>query len=116
MEMIRQKIERRLEQCKLKLNPEKTRIVYCKDSKRAESWHCYSFDFLGYTFRPRSARNYRGEFFVSFSPAISQKSARRLRQTIRREWKLAERTHLSLSDLVRRINPVVFADQLFTPF
>jgi len=107
MEMIRQKIERRLEQCKLKLNPEKTRIVYCKDSKRTESWHCYSFDFLGYTFRPRSARNYRGEFFVSFSPAISQKSARRLRQTIRREWKLAERTHLSLSDLVRRINPVV---------
>jgi RNA-directed DNA polymerase len=48
LEMIKLKIKRRLEQCKLRLNPEKTRIVYCKDSKRTADWHCYSFDFLGY--------------------------------------------------------------------
>lgn len=107
LEMIKQKIERRLKQCKLMLNPEKTRIVYCKDSKRTEDWHCYRFDFLGYTFRPRSARNYRGEFFVSFSPAISQKAACKLRQMIKREWKLESSSHLGLNDLARRINPVV---------
>lgn len=107
LEMIKQKIEKRLEQCRLRLNPEKTRIVYCKDSNRSEDGHCSSFDFLGYTFRPRSARNNRGEFFVSFSPAMSQKAACRLRRTIKREWKLKSRTHLSLKEIARRINPVV---------
>jgi len=107
LEMIKQKIEQRLKLCRLRLNPEKTRIVYCKDSNRTEDGHCNSFDFLGYTFRPRSARNQRGEFFVSFSPAISQKSAKKLRQTVRREWKLNTRTHLSLNALADFINPVV---------
>jgi Reverse transcriptase (RNA-dependent DNA polymerase) len=56
LEMIKKRIERRLEQCKLRLNPDKTRIVYCKDSKLTEDLYCHSFDFLGYTFRPRSAQ------------------------------------------------------------
>ena len=107
LEMIKQKIEKRLEQCRLRLNPQKTRIVYCKDSKRTEDGHCSRFDFLGYTFRPRSARNNRGEFFVSFSPAMSQKAACKLRRTIKRDWKLKSRTHLSLNEVARRINPVV---------
>jgi len=107
LEMIRQKIERRLEQCRLKVNPQKTRIVYCKDTNRTRDWRCHSFDFLGYTFRPRSARNGKGRFFVSFSPAISQKAAKRLRQTVRREWKLQSRTYLSLEELAQSINPVI---------
>lgn len=107
LEWVKAKIERRLRLCKLSLNPDKTRIVYCKDSSRTGEWPCQSFDFLGYTFRPRSARNRRGEFFVSFSPAISRKACRSLRQSIRREWKLKARTHLSLSDLARRLNPII---------
>ncbi len=105
--MIKQRIEERLKLCMLGLNPEKTRIVYCENSSRTEGGHCNSFDFLGYTFRPRSARNQRGEFFVSFSPAISQKSAKKLRQKVKREWKLNTRTHLSLNALADFINPVV---------
>lgn len=107
LRMIHHRIESRLKQCRLRLNPNKTRVVYCKDSRRNGNWPCYSFDFLGYTFRPRSARNYRGQFFVSFSPAISRKAARNLRQTIRRVWNLKARTHMSLNDLARWINPVV---------
>ena len=107
LEWIKERIEQRLRLCRLNLNPDKTRIVYCKDSRRNGHWSCQSFDFLGYTFRPRSARNHRGEFFVSFSPAISRKASRSLRQTIRREWKLKARTHLSLNDLAHRLNPVI---------
>ena len=107
LEWIKERIEHRLRLCRLNLNPDKTRIVYCKDSRRNGHWSCQSFDFLGYTFRSRSARNHRGEFFVSFSPAISQKASRSLRQTIRREWKLKARTHLSLNDLAHRLNPVI---------
>ena len=107
LEWIRDKIENRMERCRLALNPAKTRVVYCKDTQRKEQWPCQSFDFLGYTFRPRSARNYRGEFFVSFSPAISRKAAQSLRQKIRREWRLQTRTYLNLDELAHRINPVI---------
>lgn len=51
---------------------------YCKNSNRKEGGHCNSLDFLGYTFRPRSARNQRGELFVSFIPSISQKYAKKI--------------------------------------
>jgi RNA-directed DNA polymerase len=106
-EELRQRIEGRLAQCRLRLHPDKTRVVYCKDSHRTGNWSCQSFDFLGYRFRPRSARNYRGEFFVSFSPAISPEAARTLRQTIRRRWRLRHRTHLSLNDLAHHLNPII---------
>jgi RNA-directed DNA polymerase len=107
LEWIRDKIKQRMARCKLTLNTAKTRVVYCKDSRRKGHWSCESFDFLGYTFRPRSARNHRGEFFVSFSPAISRKAARTLRQNIRRQWRLQTRTYLSIDELARRLNPVI---------
>jgi RNA-directed DNA polymerase len=107
LEWIRNKIEQRMARCKLTLNTAKTRVVYCKDSRRKGHWPCESFDFLGYTFRPRSARNRLGEFFVSFSPAISRKAARTLRQNIRRRWRLQTRTYLSIDELARLLNPVI---------
>ena len=107
LEWLKERLERRLKLCKLSLHPDKTRVVYCKDSRRPDDETSQSFDFLGYTFRPRSARNHRGEFFVSFSPAISPKAARTLRQTIRDEWKLKTSTHLELNDLAHRLNPII---------
>jgi RNA-directed DNA polymerase len=35
-----------------------------------------SFDFLGYTFRPRLASNHHGERFVAFIPAVSKRLVR----------------------------------------
>ena len=106
-EWIMDRIEARLKSCKLQLHPDKTRVVYCKDSRRTSNETCHSFDFLGYTFRPRSARNHRGEFFVSFSPAVSRKAATSMRQTVRRQWRLKERTFLSLNDLAIWLNPII---------
>ncbi|ABK43644.1 RNA-directed DNA polymerase (Reverse transcriptase) [Magnetococcus marinus MC-1] len=107
LQWIKKRIEQRLKLCKLSLNDKKTRVVYCKDSRRSGEWTCQSFDFLGYTFRPRSSRNHRGELFVSFSPAISRKASKSLRQTIRREWKLQARSQHSIEELARRLNPVI---------
>jgi len=107
LEWIRKRVEQRLTLCKLSLNSEKTRVVYCKDSSRKGSWPCQHFEFLGYAFRPRSARSRTGEFFVSFSPAISPKASRSLRQKIRRQWRLRARTQLSLNDLARSLNPII---------
>ena len=56
-------IDERLKECKLEMHPEKSGIVYCKDSNRRQREGVkMSFDFLGYTFRPRITRNsQRGE-------------------------------------------------------
>jgi hypothetical protein len=58
----------------LELHPDKTRIVYCKDSNRRGSHGHVAFTFLGYTFRPRAAWRKDGRQFTSFLPAISKES------------------------------------------
>ncbi len=99
-------ITKRLAQLGLELNPDKTRIVYCKDANRRGSHEHERFDFLGYTFRPRPAWTKRGELFVSFCPAISDDAAKAIRHTICR-WRLHLRGGLTLTDLARSINPIV---------
>jgi group II intron reverse transcriptase/maturase len=100
-------IRDRLLQCGLQLHPTKTRIVYCRDSDRREVYEHVSFDFLGFSFHPRRAKNRWGKFFVSFLPAISAKAAKTLRAMIR-HWKLAStRNNQRLEDLACLINPVV---------
>jgi hypothetical protein len=100
-------IRSRLAECGLELHPEKTRIVYCKDDDRRGSYGTVKFDFLGFIFQPRRAKNRWGKFFVSFLPAISAKAAKAIRGTIR-EWRMADtRNNRELEDLARLVNPSV---------
>jgi RNA-directed DNA polymerase len=106
-EQLLEAIRARLAECGLELHPEKTKIVYCQDSDRKGQHEHIKFDFLGYTFRPRRAKNYRGKFFVSFLPGVSSKAGKAIRATIR-EWRLAgTRNNQSLEDLARLVNPSV---------
>jgi len=102
--LVRVNIEVRLKKCGLELHPEKTKVVYCKDSNRNGSHRNEKFDFLGYTFRPRKADGRKGKIFCSFSPAISKDAAQKIRDEIR-SWKLHRRTAESIQDLARMINP-----------
>lgn len=100
-------IRGRFEQCGLELHPTKTRIVYCKDDDRPGKFEHIKFDFLGYTFQPRLAKNRWGKLFVSFLPAISIRAAKAIRQTIR-EWRMAStRNNQRLEDLAQLTNPAV---------
>jgi RNA-directed DNA polymerase len=93
-EKMRVIIMNRLSECKLKLNEDKTRIVYCKDSNREENHENITFDFLGYTYRPREAQNRKtGKIFTNFLPGISQKSKNHIQETIR-SWKLKNKKKL----------------------
>jgi len=96
----------RFSECGLELHPEKTKIVYCKDDDRRGNYPNESFDFLGYTFRARRSKNRWGEYFVNFSPAVSNQATKRIRQTIR-GWSLHRRSDKSLDDLARRFNPMI---------
>lgn len=61
-------IGRRLARYGLKLNLQKSSIVYCRDSRRREAHACKQFTFLGYTFRPRVAKNRHGKKIQCFLP------------------------------------------------
>ena len=67
------KVRDRLAECKLELNLEKTKIAYCKDDQRMGNYPNVKFDFLGFTFQPRSVKASKGRIFVGFNPAMSQK-------------------------------------------
>ena len=95
----------RMAQVGLELHPDKTRIVYCKDTGRKRSYEHEQFTFLGYTFRPRSARSRYGRF-ISFLPAASNDAVKRLRTEIKR-WRLHLHSDRSLADIAARINPIV---------
>jgi group II intron reverse transcriptase/maturase len=103
---LREALEARLAGCKLELHPRKTKIVYCKDANRRGSYPEQRFDFLGYTFRPRRSMNREAKLFVSFAPAVSDRAAKAMRQTMRR-WKLHHRNDLGLAEIAQWTRPVL---------
>lgn len=103
-EFIRRKITERLHEWKLTINPEKTRIVYCKDDNRKGKHEPFAFTFLGYEFRPRHAKNKRdGSYFTNFLPAISPTAKQAIYEEIRK-WDLLQRTETDLKELSAELN------------
>jgi len=105
-ENLLEKLEQRFKACKLELHPDKTRIVYCKDDDRRGNYPEIKFDFLGYTFRPRRSKNRYGKHFINFTPAVSNKSCKAMRQVIR-GWRIHLKPDKELIDISRMFNPVI---------
>lgn len=99
-------LEARLRQCHLQLHPDKTNIVYCKDSNRRQHYPTTQFTFLGFTFRPRLAVNKQGEKFTSFQPAVSNEALKSMRTKIQ-SWHLSTKTQETLESLSRTYNAVL---------
>jgi RNA-directed DNA polymerase len=84
---ILDKVRERMKQYRLELNEEKTKIVYCyrtarfyKESKDVP----VSFDFLGFTFKPRKCARADEQRFWGFRPSISMKSQKRILGVIKK--------------------------------
>jgi RNA-directed DNA polymerase len=106
-ELVLSRLAARMQEVGLRLHPDKTRIVYCKDSNRREQHEHTSFTFLGYAFRPREAINRKtGEHFTGFLPAISPEALKAKSNRLR-ELRIHREVHLSLDDLARWLNPIV---------
>jgi hypothetical protein len=104
--MVAKAIGNRMVEVGLRLHPDKTKIVYCKDANRRGEHEHTAFTFLGYTFRARGARTRTGTVFTAFAPAISKEALKRISETVRR-WRLDRKTGQTLNDLARWINPIV---------
>lgn len=103
---LKEALKNRFKECRLELHPEKTKIVYCKDEARRGNYPNTKFEFLGFGFRARRAKSWNGKYFVGFSPAVSNKAAREMRQKTR-SWKLHLRSDKSIEDLSRMFNPIL---------
>jgi len=105
-ESLLMQIEERLNECGLCLNQEKTRIVYCKQSNRDGDYPNVSFDFLGYTFKPRKVRTKDGRLKLGFSPSVSNKAVKKFNHRLRllgiHRW-----VHLELGEIAEVLNPIV---------
>lgn len=102
-EHLKAALAERFREVGLELHPDKTRIVYCKDDDRPGTYVHTNFDFLGYRFQARRSKNRWGKFFINFSPAVSPKAAKAVRQEVR-SWRLHLRSDKSLEDLARMFN------------
>jgi RNA-directed DNA polymerase len=100
---VKASVEARLRRCKLEAHPDKTRLVYCRDSNRTEDHEHIQFDFLSYTFKPRKAKNREGELFCSFLPAISAKATKAIVAEVR-TWEIHRKSDKELTDLKRMFN------------
>ena len=94
-------VKARFKQCKLQIKEGKSNIVYCKRNQKKHPpfrVQYVTFDFLGFTFKPRMVKGYYGNFHLGFTPSISRKSQKRINQTLFK-LKLHRMVHLRLSDL-----------------
>jgi group II intron reverse transcriptase/maturase len=99
-------IAQRLADCGLTMHPEKSKIVYCKDSNRGQGHENVSFTFLGFRFGPRDAKNWQGQRFTNFLPAVSEAALKRMRSIVK-GWGLTRQTSASLEQLAQQCNCVV---------
>lgn len=104
--LLMRAIAARLEACGLTMHPEKSKIVYCKDSNRTGKYPNVQFTFLGFTFRPRGAQSKHNRRFTSFLPAVSSAALKRMRARVR-EWQWARRTTTTLAELAEQCNPTI---------
>ena len=101
-------IKKRVEECGLRLHPEKTKVVYCKgNGKGKQQKDCpTSFDFLGIAFKHYRAKNKRtGQAFTGFGPVkLSKKSLRKILDVLQ-EKRLTRRTCGDLPTLAIELQP-----------
>ena len=105
---ILEQIQQRLLECHLKVHPEKTKLVYCRDYRRQERNHKnIKFDFLGVTFCPRCVTSkINGKAVVRFWPSASKKSKKRLRDKIKAIIN-AKHLLMEVDLLAYKINPII---------
>ena len=106
-EYVLRNVRKRMKQCGLELHPEKTRLVYRKDYRRQEQHESVKFDFLGYSFQPRTAKSKRdGSLYLGYDCAISIRSKKRIAATMK-ELDIKHLTHKSIVGVAQFLEPYI---------
>ena len=106
-EQILQLVRQRMESVGLELHPQKTKIVYCRDYRRKEKYPTVKFDFLGYSFQPRTAYSKKnGNLFLGYDCAISIGSRKRIADKLE-ELNVNKLSFKSIVGVAQYLNPMI---------
>lgn len=104
-EEILQSIKGRMTAVGLRLNEEKTKLVYCKDYRRREQHDNVQFEFLGYSYQPRARICKTGtKMYTAFTAEISQHNQKKIR-TILKETVQWRNTEMGIEKIAEILNP-----------
>jgi group II intron reverse transcriptase/maturase len=106
-ERVLSRLHQRMKACELELHPEKTKLVYCRDFKRQGAFKTVKFDFLGYSFQPRTAKSkHTGKLFLGYDCAISISSRKRLADKLE-ELDIINMSFKSIVGIAQKLNPYI---------
>ena len=106
-EHVLQDLNKRMQNCGLELHPDKTKLVYCKDYRRQGNHPRVKFDFLGYSFQPRTTMSKKsGKLFLGFDCAISIGSKHRIAEKLK-EVDIVYLTHKSIVGVAQFLEPLI---------
>jgi group II intron reverse transcriptase/maturase len=98
-------IKERLEAVGLRLNEEKTQIVYCKDYRRTEDQSKVQFGFLGFSYQPRRSQSKlnKHKSYMAFTAEISKANQKKIAEVIRTtvDWRI---THVEIEAIAEKLN------------
>ena len=91
----------------LELHPEKTKLVYCRDYRRKWNYPEAKFDFLGYSFQPRTTKSKKtGKLFLGYDCAISISSRKRIADKLE-HLKIESLSFKSIVGIAQYLNPMI---------
>ena len=106
-EYILKAIKNRMQEIGLELHPDKTKIVYCKDYRRQGEYATVKFDFLGYSFQPRTSKSKKtGRLFLGFDCGISINSRKRIADKLG-DLKVHRMSSNSIVGVAQILNPMI---------
>jgi group II intron reverse transcriptase/maturase len=103
---ILNQIKKRMKACRLNLHPDKTKIVYCKQSNRRGKNVNNRFDFLGFEFRPDSVETQKGKLWLGYSARISRRAKKHIVSEIRR-YNIHRKTGTELTGISQQLAPML---------
>jgi group II intron reverse transcriptase/maturase len=100
-------IGQRMNDVGLELHSKKTKLVYCRDYRRQEKYPGVKFDFLGYSFQPRTTKSKTSSrMFLGFDCAISISSRKRIADKLG-ELKVEKLNFNSIVGIAQHLNPMI---------
>ena len=100
---LKESIKSRFQEVGLNINEQKSNIVYIDTFKRTNV-KTY-FTFLGYDFKVRTLKNFKGELYRKCMPGASKKALRKITHAIK-NWRIHRATE-SLEKLSKRYNAIL---------
>ena len=101
---LKELVQARFNEVGLEINEAKSNVVYIDTFKRWNVKTCFTF--LGYDFKVRTLKNYKGELYRKCMPGASMKAMKKMTRTIKC-WRVHRSTAQSAEVLAKRYNAIL---------